>query len=494
LSLQKLRLRKKRAAFAAVSVALGVVVLVTVNSLFGGLREMMIRTMRTQEIEPDEIKVYAGDNPYDYDYTERAQKKRVKLRPQYLTEAILDQIRGWPEVEAAERPVKVGSISVDALAARPQPVTEITGVPEVVLRRYAKDAALAATSNAIPLVVGERNVLTRFNEKTGKIESEPASGREAWIGREVTLLLGDNYTQIERRRYDFEKREFRALTDEEIAARREQIESENRRNYEMTVFSRTVTLKARVAGLCPGRKVLMPHDTALLCEKWLLQRQRLAARFPMAEDSDINYRYGGRRPPRDGEFKEAIVIVKAGADIEAVAKRIQDLDFSATTRAMAFENQMRSFESDIRILKRIAFAFGGVLLAIACGLIWSTTSKTVSDSRADIGLFRALGATKRDIRRLFLAEAALQGLLGTLLGIALGWGLALAISHWSIKAARRAVSDAEELLMLPDTLFAAEIKFCALLLLGAVLVSLLAGLWPATRAANIDPVKALKRE
>jgi len=45
----------------------------------------------------------------------------------------------------------------------------------------------------------------------------------------------------------------------------------------------------------------------------------------------------------------------------------------------------------------------------------------VSDSRVDIGLFRALGATKREIRRLFLGEAMLQGVLGTVVGMLLGW-------------------------------------------------------------------------
>ena len=188
------------------------------------------------------------------------------------------------------------------------------------------------------------------------------------------------------------------------------------------------------------------------------------------------------------------MLVKPGADIEAVAKRIEEMGFSAATRARTFENQARAFDSTVRIVKQVAFAFGSLILGLACGLVWSTTSKTVSDSRVDIGLFRALGATKREIRRLFLGEAVLQGVLGTVFGMVLGWALAIGISHWVINFARGQVFDPEEALLIPDSIFSINLRFCLLLIVGAALVSLLAGLRPANRAANIDPVKALKRE
>jgi putative ABC transport system permease protein len=191
---------------------------------------------------------------------------------------------------------------------------------------------------------------------------------------------------------------------------------------------------------------------------------------------------------------EGLVLVKPGANIEAVAKRIEDMGFSVATRARTFENQARAFDSSVRIVKEVALAFGVLILALSCGLVWSTTSKTVSDSRADIGLFRSLGATKREIRRLFLGEAVLQGVLGTVCGMVLGWALALAISHWVIGFARRSVFDPEEALLIPDSIFSINITFCLLLVAGIAVVSLLAGLLPANRAAKVDPVKALRRE
>src|SRR5580704_18324934 len=158
------------------------------------------------------------------------------------------------------------------------------------------------------------------------------------------------------------------------------------------------------------------------------------------------------------------------------------MGLSAATQARAFEEQARAFDSSMHIAKKVAFAFGGLILGLACGLVWSTTSKTVSDSRADIGLFRALGATKREIRRLFLGEAMLQGVLGTIVGMVLGWVLAIGISHWVIGFARQSVYDPEEALLIPDSIFTANLKFCLMLIVGAAVVSLLAGLLPANRA------------
>ena len=77
------------------------------------------------------------------------------------------------------------------------------------LLRYVTDRALVTVNtNAIPLVVGERNVRLRFDEKRGKLESDP-EGEKTWLGREVTILLGDNYARVSRFQYDYNKREFK---------------------------------------------------------------------------------------------------------------------------------------------------------------------------------------------------------------------------------------------------------------------------------------------
>jgi ABC-type lipoprotein release transport system permease subunit len=495
LSVQKLGLRKKRAAFAIVSVALGVIVVTTVNSLMQGVRDVATKTMWSEELDKDVIRIYANDNPYEDIPGTEPTKQKTKKHYQFLTDGIFEEIRGWSEVEAADRPVVVENVSIDVFAKRPRPVSQLQGVPEALLRRYVQDAVLLAqTSNAIPVVIGERNVRLRFDEKTKKLELD--SSTNSWVGREITITVGDNFANLRRFRYDYGKRQFQQLSKEEIASAREAMERNMRGAYDQTIYKTVLSLRARVVGLCPGNDVLVPLDTAVLCEKWLDQRSRLASLAPPSSSSDgaAYDEERGRRAPRAGEYREGIVVVKRGANIEAVAKRIEGLGFYAATRERTFENQVKAFDAGMRVVKKVLFAFGALILGLACGLVWSTTSRVVSDSRVDIGLFRALGATKTDIRRLFLSEAVLLGMLGTLVGMLIGWALAAGISQWVLGFARRSVVDPEDILLLPNSIFAVDFQFALLLLAGAAFLSLLAGWLPAGRAANVDPVKALKRE
>ncbi len=494
LSLQKVGLRKKRAAFAIVSVALGAVVVVIVSSLMDGVRDVAVKTLWTEEIDRDVIKVFANHNPYDYVLPDEDRKQKTKKRFQFMTESVLEEIRGWSDVEAADRPVTVRNVGLAEFADRPRPVTQVRGVPLALIRRYVQDTALLDSStNAVPLVVGERNVRLRYDEKKKKFEFDAAGDLDAWTGRELTLVVGDNYAQLARYQYDYEKREFRRSTDEEMAAQRNGMRRSYEGQYDATIFSSVLSLRGRIVGFCPGNDVLAPLETAALCEKWVNQRNGLARLQPVRETDEPAYEARGRRGPKPGEFIEAIVLVKRGADIESVAQRIEQMGLYAATRARTFENQAKAFDSGFRFVKRIALCFGAVILGLAGGLLWSTTSKIVSDSRADIGLFRALGATKRDIRRLFLGETVLLGLLGTIVGMVLGWGLSWIISHWVVKVVRGEV-DLEEALLIPDSIFAINVEFTLFLLAGAAVLSFVAGLPSANRAANVDPVRALKRE
>lgn len=495
LSAQKLALRKKRAAFSVISVALGVIVVVAVNSLIENVRDLIIRTSFTEDIDKNVIRIYVLDNPYEYTPPGKQKKDASKKRYQFLNEVAFDEMRGWSEVVAADHPVTVTSLSFAEFQNRPRTVWQAVGVPDPMLRRYVSDpAVLAACSNAVPLVVGERNVRLAFDELHKRFVVNSTNEVQTWIGRDITITVGDTTASLPRFNYDYEKKEWKAVSDDDLAQQREAILRSNRDQFDPTIFNTTLSLRGRVVGFCPGNQVLMPLDTAVLCEKWLAHRRDLAALWPVSREEEVEYGARGRATPTAGEYTEGLVLVKNDTDVDVVAKRIKEMGFETATRASAFENTVKEFDMAVRFVKRIAFAFGAVILGLACGLLWSTTSRIVSDSRVDIGLFRALGATKGDIRKLFLSEAVLLGMLGTLCGMLLGWALAYEISRWTVRLVHREVADPEQMLMLPDSVFRVDVPFCLTLLAGAAVFSILAGLWPANRAASVDPVQALKRE
>ncbi len=119
-----------------------------------------------------------------------------------------------------------------------------------------------------------------------------------------------------------------------------------------------------------------------------------------------------------------------------------------------------------------------VCIGIVVGgiVIMNIMLMTVNERTREIGIRKSLGATRRDIRRQFLVEAATLSFFGGLLGVAAGWSLALLVSTVTPLPAR-------------VTLWSVSLA----LALGAG-TGLLFGVYPATRAARLDPITALRAE
>jgi putative ABC transport system permease protein len=100
---------------------------------------------------------------------------------------------------------------------------------------------------------------------------------------------------------------------------------------------------------------------------------------------------------------------------------------------------------------------------------------------------KALGASDGDIKLLFFAEAGAMGLLGGVVGVGLGWTIGSIINLGTNVFLKRQHFPPEQIWFLPWWLVAGSIAF-------ALIVSLLSGLYPASRAAKLDPVQALRYE
>jgi putative ABC transport system permease protein len=127
-------------------------------------------------------------------------------------------------------------------------------------------------------------------------------------------------------------------------------------------------------------------------------------------------------------------------------------------------------------------------LIIGMFIIYNSFAIAVTQRRAEIGILRALGAPRRQIRTLFLVESALTGLVGAIGGILLGLLIAKGIAAWIgqlIGDVYGVAQQANEITTSPAVLLAA-------LTIG-VLTSIVAALIPSRQAARVDPVQALQK-
>jgi len=111
----------------------------------------------------------------------------------------------------------------------------------------------------------------------------------------------------------------------------------------------------------------------------------------------------------------------------------------------------------------------------------------ILERRREIGVLKALGATDGDVRSLFFAEAGAMGLFGGIFGVALGWLIGEALTWGTTIYLRQQDLPGVKISYVPWWLALSAIAF-------AVAVSLVAGLYPAGRAARLNPVEALRYE
>jgi putative ABC transport system permease protein len=111
----------------------------------------------------------------------------------------------------------------------------------------------------------------------------------------------------------------------------------------------------------------------------------------------------------------------------------------------------------------------------------------ILERRREIGIMKAIGASDGDVEKLFFAEAGVMGVFGGIVGVALGWAIGQVINFGMNIYLKRQHFGPEHIWSVPWWLVMAAIAF-------AVVVSLLSGLYPAARAARLDPVQALRYE
>lgn len=182
-------------------------------------------------------------------------------------------------------------------------------------------------------------------------------------------------------------------------------------------------------------------------------------------------------------YDNLTVRVKDAVDVKAAEDAIKKMGFSAFSLLDATRNLRLVFT----VFDLLLGIFGSLALVVASLGIINTLVMAILERRREIGVLKALGAADRDVQRLFFAEAAAMGLLGGVVGVAIGWLIGRAINFGTDFYLSRQQLPAIKVAAVPWWMVAMAIAF-------SIGVSLAAGIYPASRAAKLNPVEALRYE
>jgi putative ABC transport system permease protein len=171
-------------------------------------------------------------------------------------------------------------------------------------------------------------------------------------------------------------------------------------------------------------------------------------------------------------------------DAAQIVEELEERGFEVESLRLLLENINRA----MIVLQTMLGSIGALALLVASIGIANTMIMAVYERTREIGILKAVGASPRDIRKLFVAESSFIGLVGGVSGTVLGWLLGLGLNRLSLAILRW------QELPVRGTFFVVTGWLVLIALAFATVVGLLSGLYPAARAARLDPIEALRYE
>jgi putative ABC transport system permease protein len=156
-------------------------------------------------------------------------------------------------------------------------------------------------------------------------------------------------------------------------------------------------------------------------------------------------------------------------------------------RTFALIDQLKEIKTAFLFMDMFLAAVAMIGITVASLGIINTMAMSILERYREIGIMKAIGASDKDVKKIFFFESGMIGFLGGIFGLALGWFVSTVINQ-----------IANHFLSKQGVPYVNYFSFPLWLCLGAVafsiLVSLAAGLYPALRAARVDPVVALRHD
>jgi putative ABC transport system permease protein len=169
--------------------------------------------------------------------------------------------------------------------------------------------------------------------------------------------------------------------------------------------------------------------------------------------------------------------------VEPVKEKMEDKGY----RTFALIDHLEEIKTGFIFMNMFLFAVGMIAITVAALGIINTMVMSILERYKEIGIMKAVGASDRDVKKIFLFESGAIGFLGGVSGLVLGWLVSMIINQIvNYFMAKQGVPYMDY--------FSFRWWLCLGAIIFSILISLAAGVYPTMRAARIDPVVALRHD
>lgn len=190
------------------------------------------------------------------------------------------------------------------------------------------------------------------------------------------------------------------------------------------------------------------------------------------------------RPSKEVEFQQVNVKVNDMKNVQAVQDAIKDMGHEA----YSLNDQLESMKKTASTIQMVLGGIGAISLIVAAIGITNTMVMSIYERTKEIGVMKVIGASIKDIKRLFLFESTMIGILGGILGVGLSYILSFFVNKFSdIFGNFLGTGGASKISIIPIWLIFAATAFSAI-------IGILSGYFPAKRAMNLSALEAIRTE
>ena len=465
LALRNLRESSLRNSLTTIGISVGVASLVAMLSLGIGLQKLATRHLAKSGLFDTVVVTSRRDlRGFSRDDEQRSTASAAESRT--LDEPARQEIERLPDVLEAYPDIRF----ITELSYQDKPhLTMVSGIPDSARSNDAFTGIPGSffSSETAPEVILQKSFALELLGKT----PPPGHEDDVPVNELAKPLLGQELTMRYAQRVSAPSSA--GDTPAKSAASPDPAESPSDAAY--SVISREQKLK--IVGISD----LDPDSMRGAARARVFLPLKLAQDLRVMQPSDV--RDSMRGFSKQPSYSTISVRVKNPKQVEAVEQAIKKLGFNT----FSILDATRSLRQFFAVLDLFLGIFGSLALAVASIGIVNTLVMAILERRREIGIMKAIGASDSDVKKLFFAEAGAMGLLGGVVGVALGWTIGHIINLGTNIYLKRQALPPETFWSVPWWLVGAAIVF-------AFIVSLVSGLYPAARAARLDPVQALRYE